>query len=266
MAGGPTASSTSRTRAPTVVDTDVYRPVTPTRLLDTRTGLGAPAAKVAAGTSIGLQVSGRAGIPSGGVGTAVLNVTVTAPATAGYLTNYPSGATRPGSRSVSYTTAGTVSELVPARLGTDGRVRLYTSATTHLVADVVGWYPTTGHLVSVTPHPRPRHPHGPRRRAGAHPGGRQRRPAGRRGRHRAEHGGVSGRPRLSAVAPGAGGWLTAYPTGTTRPTTAHVRYDADGAMTGAVVSRIGTGGKVTIQSTAGTDLLVDVVGLVQDRR
>src|SRR6478735_8164158 len=135
----------------TVVDTDVYRPVTPTRLLDTRTGLGAPAAKVAAGTSIGLQVSGRGGVPSGGVGTAFLNVTVTAPTAAGYLTSYPSGATRPGSRSVTYPAAGTISELVPARLGTDGKVRLYTSAAAHLVAEVVRWYPTTGHLVSVTP-------------------------------------------------------------------------------------------------------------------
>ena len=96
-------------------------------------------------------MSGRAGIPSGGVGTAFLNVTVTAPAATGYITSYPSGATRPGSRSVTYPAAGTISELVPARLGTDGKLRLYTSATTHLVAEVVGWYPTTGHLVSVTP-------------------------------------------------------------------------------------------------------------------
>ena len=43
---------------------------TPTRLLDTRTGLGAPAAKVAGGHVDALQVSGQAGIPSGGVGTA----------------------------------------------------------------------------------------------------------------------------------------------------------------------------------------------------
>src|SRR4051794_26965217 len=135
----------------TVVDTDVYRPVTPNRLLDTRTGLGAPAAKVAGGTSIALQVSGRAGIPTGGVGTAMLNVTVTAPSTAGYLTTYPSGAARPGSRSVSYAAGATISQLVPARLGTDGKVRLFASATTHLVAEVIGWYPTTGHLVPVTP-------------------------------------------------------------------------------------------------------------------
>ncbi|MBW8731447.1 MAG: CHAP domain-containing protein, partial [Terrabacter sp.] len=249
-----------RDQGATVVDTDVYRPLTPTRLLDTRTGLGAPAAKVAAGTSLALQVSGRAGVPSGGVGTAILNVTVTAPAATGYLTSYPSGATRPGSRSVTYPAAGTISELVPARLGTDGKVRLYTSAAAHLVAEVVGWYPTTGHLVSVTPTrvldtrtglgtAQVRVPANgsvdlPVAGAGIVP----------------STGASAVVLAVSAVAPSAGGWLTAYPTGTTRPTTAHVRYDADAAMTGVVVSRMGTGGKVTIQSTAETDLLVDVVG------
>ena len=256
----PTGFIHLKDQGATVVDTDVYRPVVPTRLLDTRTGVGAPAAKVAAGTSIALQVSGRAGIPTGGVGTAVLNVTVTAPAADGYLTSYPSGATRPGSRSVSYASAATISELVPARLGSDGKVRLYSSATTHLVAEVVGWYPTTGHLVSVTP----------TRVLDTRTGlgtTKVRIPAGGSVDLPVAGGGIvpsTGASAvvlaLSAAAPSAGGWLTAYPTGTARPTTAHVRYDAAAAMTGVVVSRLGAGGKVTIQSTAQSDLLVDVVG------
>jgi surface antigen len=244
----------------TVVDPDVYRPVAPTRVLDTRTGHGAPAAKVAAGTSVAVQVSGRAGIPAGGVGTAVLNVTVTGPAAAGYLTSYPSGAARPGSRSVSFGAAATVSELVPARLGTDGKVRLYASATTHLLAEVVGWYPTTGHLVPVTPTrvldtrsglgaPKVRVPAGgtvdlPVAGAGVVPA----------------TGASAVALDVSAAAPSAAGWLTAYPTGSARPVTAHVGYDATASMTGMVVTRLGTGGKVTIHSTAQTDLLVDVVG------
>ncbi|GAB3875887.1 CHAP domain-containing protein [Terrabacter terrigena] len=244
----------------TVVDTDVYRAVTPTRVLDTRTGLGAPAAKVAAGASIAVQVGGRAGVPTGGVGTAVLNVTVTAPAAAGYLTSYPSGAVRPGSRSVSYASGATISELVPARLGTDGKVRLYTSAAANLVAEVVGWYPTTGHLVPVTPTrvldtrsglgaPQVRIPAGgtvdlPVAGAGIVPA----------------TGASAVALDISAAAPSAGGWLTAYPSGSTRPATAHVGYEATTSMTGMVVSRLGTGGKVTIHSTAETDVLVDVVG------
>ncbi|HET7397303.1 MAG TPA: CHAP domain-containing protein [Intrasporangium sp.] len=249
-----------RDQSLTVADPDVYRPVTPTRLLDTRTGLGAPAAKVAAGTSVALQVTGRSGIPTAGVGTVLLNLTVTAPATAGYLSSYPSGATRPASRSLSYPSGATLSELVPARVGTDGRVRLYTSASAHLLAEVVGWYPTTGHLVPVTPTrvldtstglgtTRVRIPAGgsldlPVAGAGIVPG----------------TGASAVALDLTALAPSAAGWLTAYPTGTARPVTAHVFYDSATAKTGMVVSRLGTGGKVTIQSTAQTDLMVDVVG------
>ena len=244
----------------TVVDTDVYRAVAPTRVLDTRTGLGAPLAKVAAGTSIGVQVSGRAGIPAGGVGTALLNLTVAAPAAAGYLTSYPSGAVRPGSRSVSFATGATVSELVPARLGTDGKVRLYTSATTNIVAEVVGWYPTTGHLVPVNP----TRVLDTRSGLGA---AKVRVPAG--GTVDLPVAGAGIVPTtgasavaldISAAAPSGGGWLTAYPTGSTRPATAHVGYEAATSMTGMVVSRLGVGGKVTIHSSAETDLLVDVVG------
>jgi surface antigen len=249
-----------RDQGATVVDLDVYRAVTPTRVLDTRIGLGAPAAKVAAGASIAVQVSGRAGIPAGGIGTALLNVTVAVPAAAGYLTSYPSGVVRPGSRSVSFAAGATVSELVPARLGTDGKVRLYTSAATNLVAEVVGWYPTTGHLVPVTPTrvldtrtglgaPMVRVPAGgtvdvPVAGAGIVPSA----------------GASAVALDLSAAAPSAGGWLTAYPTGSARPGTAHVGYEAATSMTGMVVSRLGVGGKVTIHSTAQTDVLVDVVG------
>ncbi|MGO4597824.1 CHAP domain-containing protein [Terrabacter sp. 2RAF25] len=249
-----------RDQGATVIDTDVYRAVLPTRVLDTRTGLGAPAAKVAAGASIAVQVSGRAGIPAGGVGTAMLNVTVAVPAAAGYLTSYPSGAVRPGSRSVSFAAGETVSELVPARLGTDGKVSLYSSSATNLVAEVVGWYPTTGHLVPVTPTrvvdtrtglgaPKVRVPAGgtidlPVAGAGVVPA----------------TGASAVALDISAAAPSAAGWLTAYPTGSARPVTAHVGYDATTSMTGMVVSRLGAGGKVTIHSTAQTDLLVDVVG------
>jgi len=256
----PTGFIHLKDQGATVVDTDVYRAVTPSRLLDTRAGLGAPAGTVAAGTSIAVQVSGRAGIPTAGIGTALLNVTVTAPAAAGYLTSYPSGAARPGSRSVSFATGATISQLVPARLGTDGKVRLYTSSATHLLAEVVGWYPTAGHLVPVTP----TRVLDTRTGVGA---AQVRVPAG--GTVELPVAGAGIVPStgasavvldLSAVAPGAGGWLTAYPSGSALPPTAHVGYEVAGATTGMVVSRLGTGGRVTIHSTAETDLLVDVVG------
>ena len=68
-------------------------PVGPSRLLDTRTGLGA-AGPVGAGKSIKLQVAGRGGVPAGASAVA-LNVTATQPSGSGYLTVYPSGGSLP---------------------------------------------------------------------------------------------------------------------------------------------------------------------------
>ena len=44
-----------------------YRSLQPARLLDTRTGLGAPLAKVGPGSSVALQATGRGGVPAAGV-------------------------------------------------------------------------------------------------------------------------------------------------------------------------------------------------------
>ena len=53
----------------------------PARILDTRTGIGAPAAPSSApAPTLELQVTGRGGVPATGVSAVVLNVTVTEPA------------------------------------------------------------------------------------------------------------------------------------------------------------------------------------------
>src|SRR2546421_6203916 len=75
------------------------RAVTPARLLDTRSGLGAPAG---ATHQVDLQVTGRGGIPASGVGSVALNVTVTQPAGAGFVTAYPSGTLRPTASNLDY--------------------------------------------------------------------------------------------------------------------------------------------------------------------
>src|SRR5690348_1727511 len=51
--------------------------VSPKRVLDTRSGLGAPKAAVSPGRALTLQVAGRGGVPSTGASAVVLNVTMT---------------------------------------------------------------------------------------------------------------------------------------------------------------------------------------------
>jgi len=61
-----------------------FTSLAPSRLLDTRIGVGAPAAAVGAGGMVALQVTGRGGVPASGVSAVVLNVTVTETTSPGY--------------------------------------------------------------------------------------------------------------------------------------------------------------------------------------
>lgn len=126
-----------------------YVAVQPTRVLDTRTGNGAPKALVGAGGEVSLLVAGRGGVP-GGVSAVVLNLTAVAPSTNTFLTAYPSGTTRPSTSSLNVAARLNRANMVTVPVGADGRVRIYNSTgTTHVLADVMGYYhgqgaPSTG--------------------------------------------------------------------------------------------------------------------------
>src|SRR5665648_485821 len=119
-----------------------FTSLSPSRLLDTRAGVGAPKAPVVAGRTVALQVAGRGGVPASGVSAVVLNVTVTAPTRAGYLTVYGDGTTRPLASNLNFIPAQMVPNLVIAPVGTNGKVALYngSTGTVQLVADVAGYY------------------------------------------------------------------------------------------------------------------------------
>jgi hypothetical protein len=113
----------------------------PSRILDTRSGNGAPPVKVGQGATVDLQVSGRGGVPASGVSAVVMNVTVTEPSASSFLTAWPTGSPRPNASNLNYVAGQTVPNLVVAKVGTGGKVSLFNlSGNTHVVADVVGWY------------------------------------------------------------------------------------------------------------------------------
>lgn len=122
-----------------------YHPLTPQRLLDTRTGNGAPAAPLGTGGSLSLQVSGRGGVPEAAqVAAVVLNVTAVDPTAAGFVTVWPGGA-RPDVSNLNFTPGQTVPNLVIVAVSATGTVSMFNeTGNTHLIADVVGWYDKTG--------------------------------------------------------------------------------------------------------------------------
>ena len=123
---------------------DGFVGVTPARLADTRPGgrtidNTGPAHTLTANTTLDIQITGRGNIPTNATA-AALNVTVVNPTQAGYLTVYPCGATRPDASNLNYTAGQTIPNSVLTRIGTNGRICVYTDQTTDLIIDINGHF------------------------------------------------------------------------------------------------------------------------------
>ncbi|MFD7260010.1 PKD domain-containing protein [Streptomyces sp. NPDC059874] len=109
----------------------LFTPVVPKRLADTRdTG------KLAQGGT-----TTAAGVPAGAVG-AVVNLTATESAGAGYLTAYGFGAARPNASSLNTLPGITVPNHVTTPVG-DGRISVYNGpwgGSTHVITDLLGYF------------------------------------------------------------------------------------------------------------------------------
>ncbi len=143
LAAVPTISTAaSGTAADDAIGT--YYPISKNqRIMDTRSGLGAPKAALGQGKEIVLQVTGRSGVPAG-VSAVALNLTGVGPTSSTFVTAYPSGATRPNVSSLNLIAGRNRANLITVPVGSDGQIRLYNnSGSVNLVADVMGFYAGT---------------------------------------------------------------------------------------------------------------------------
>ncbi len=112
-----------------------YLAQTARRVLDTRAAIGVPrTTPVAPGGTIALPLTG----PPGTVA-ATLNVTATRSVASGFVTVYPCGAARPNASNLNPARGRVIASLTTVALGA-GKVCLYTSTSTHLIADLQGWF------------------------------------------------------------------------------------------------------------------------------
>ena len=126
--------------------------MTPARILDTRATTGPTGGQpIGPASRLDLPVLGSGGVPATGVSAVVLNLTGTCTTATTYLTAWPAGEARPTASSLNLvagqTAASTVVVGVGAGVGTPARggVSIYNDAgTTQVIADVVGYYPTSG--------------------------------------------------------------------------------------------------------------------------
>jgi hypothetical protein len=121
-----------------------YQPVTPVRLLDTRSGTGAPAAPVGAMQSVTLHLPSSVTASGHGPLTAVvLNVTVTAPKASGNIKVYSTGLSQqPATSNLNFVAGQTSANLVTVPVVPGGNVVLYVQSpgSAQLIADLEGYY------------------------------------------------------------------------------------------------------------------------------
>lgn len=124
---------------PTVPGT--FQPIVPTRVLDSRFGIGTPINPVPANGSVNLQVGGTALIPANAADTVIANVTVTNPTLNGYISVFPNGA-NPRTSNLNFAPGQTVPNLVYSLLGNKEQVvfRSTSGGSVQLIADVAGYY------------------------------------------------------------------------------------------------------------------------------
>ena len=236
-------------------------PLDPSRLCDTRSGLGAAGGKLGAASTMTLAIAGRGGVPRSATA-AVLNVTVVGPSDAGFLAVWPSGEPRPDSSSINFVPGEVVANMVEAKLGTDGKVSIYNHAgDVDVIADVVGYYSTEGQTYT---------PLTPVRAVDTRSGlGAEQRKLAAGSVTRVACAGQHGVPRtakaiLANVVSVAGShqtFFTVFPAGSPLTETSSLNAPAGAVVANTVVAKLGDDGKVDIFNHAGTtDLIVDIYG------
>lgn len=246
-----------------------FVPLTPARLLDTRTGEGGNIAPLGQQVFTELDVTGVGGVPETGVTAVVMNVTVDGPTTAGYLTAWPSGQVRPDASNLNFVAGQTVPNLITVKTGANGKVNVFNSTgAANVIADVVGYYtsvapPGGGRFTPLTPD------RVLDTRTGIGRGG----VAGAVGPGQSidlQVTGVGGVPvsGINAVAlnvtvdqPSASGFVTTWPTGEPRPNASTHNFVPNLTAANLVLAKVGANGKVSLFNSSGaTHLIADVVG------
>ena len=121
---------------------NAYYPLAPTRVLDTRHGIGTATARVPGNGTVSVKLAGLYGVPATGAAAVVLNVTVVNPSANGVITVYPDGTALPTASNLNFLHGENRPNLVTVRVGSDGEVALHNNSTgtVDLVADLEGYY------------------------------------------------------------------------------------------------------------------------------
>ncbi len=235
-----------------------YSPLAqPQRAYDSRaSGNVVATAVLPGGQSITIPMAGLYGVPADAVSVA-LNVTAADAAAPGFLTVYPSTEPLPTASNVNYRAGGADPNLVVAKLGTDGAIKVYSDQTTNVIVDVFGYFSTTAAngFIPVTPDRVI-----DTRNSGSKPA--------KGSTVTFQVAGLYGVPadaksvalNLTLDQPAEAGWAAAYAAGAPVPATSNVNVLAGETRPNVVFAPIGDNGAVSVYLDTSAHVIADVFG------
>jgi hypothetical protein len=205
------------------------------------------------------------------------NATVVGPSGAGFVTLWPNGPPRPPVSNLNYTAGQVVPNAFTVGLGADGQFRTYTSASTHFIVDITGYYSPSqsdanGTGLLYNPLPRPIRLFDTRAPipgfaaceylnqpllADAE--------LARQARITCDEITIPAAAQAivgNATVAGAfgSGFVTLWPNGPPRPPVSNLNYTAGQVVPNAFTVGLGADGQFRIYSSAGTHFIVDLTG------
>lgn len=239
--------------------------LTPARLVDSRRGAETADGQfngfgtLGAGRTLPIDVLGRGGVPSSGVGAVIVSIAAVSPTDAGFITVHPDGESRPNSSNLNFGRGETRANEVVAKLGANGRVALYTDATTDVIVDVLAWVPAGSDMHALTPErlvdTRSVEPAGTGPiRAGTSI---EVNIAGSAGMPSDQPGSVM--INVTAIGRGSAGYLTVYPAGQQVPNASSLNFTGGQVVANQVLAQLGRHGRIRIFSPVDVDVIVDVL-------
>ncbi|HET6210070.1 MAG TPA: S8 family serine peptidase, partial [Jatrophihabitans sp.] len=247
---------------------DGYSPVSPTRVLDTRSSIGGHQRRMQPNETITLPIapaSGTGVVPAG-ASAVVVNLTALTESHSGYLMAYPS--TPSGTSSLDYRTMVSRSNLAVVALDPNGSFKLQNrTAYTDAIVDVVGYFAASapGEFVTL---PAPVSIADTRTGKGGRMGAMSNNAVlteDGAGRDRVPYTATALWTGYDAVLATYSGYLTVYPAGSTVPHTSNMDYGKGRTVANAVVANLsqpssGVGKFSTVNRAGYTTITQDLFG------
>ena len=225
--------------------------MTPVRFLDTR-----PTTPLAAGSVTPIQVAGVRGVP-GNAETVSVNLTIVDAPKAGYATVFPCGSAPPNTSNLNFVAGQTIPNAAVTGIGTAGTICLFTDVTGDFLIDVNGVFVPGSSFEPIVPS----------RLLDT----RGQAPLAAGSVREVQVAGLAGVPtdasaawlNVTMVDADAAGFATVFPCDGAPPNASNLNFVTGQTFASAVLTKIGSRGKVCIFTSTSGDFLMDISGYIR---